>query len=219
MLADEITSLKRRLTEYSALVEKMIEKSIKGLLEKNNALLREVMEKDESQSNDLDVELDEQCTTMIAKYQPAAKDLRIILMIFQMTDVLERMADHAVNIAESSLFLIERPFVKPFIDIPRMAHIAVRMLKDGLDSFGREDSRLAKDVCERDSVIDEMRDQIYRELITYMISDPATIERSLQVMRVANNLERIADLSTNICEEVIYIAEGKVIKHRKDQRS
>jgi phosphate transport system protein len=215
MLVGEITSLKKRLVEYLAHVEKMIDKSIKGLLEKDRAMLNEVIEKDEPMANDIDIQLDELCTTIIAKFQPTAKDLRVILMIFQMSDVLERMGDHAVNIAESSLFLIERPFVKPFIDIPRMADITVSMVRDSIDSFTREDPRLAKSVCERDSEIDNLRDQIYRELITFMISDPATIERSLQVMRISNNLERIADLSTNICEEVIYIVEGKVIKHHK----
>lgn len=217
MLLQEVTSLKKRLVEYLAHIERMIDKSIKGLLEKDRAMLSEIIEKDEPVANDIDIQLDERCTTMIAKYQPTAKDLRVILMIFQMSDVLERMADHAVNIAESSLFLIERPFVKPFIDIPRMADIVKKMVKDSIDSFTHEDPKLAKSVCERDSEIDNLRDQIYRELITFMISDPATIERSFQVMRISNNLERIADLSTNICEEVIYIIEGKVIKHHKDE--
>jgi phosphate transport system protein len=217
VLEQEITSLKQNLIEYAALVEKMINETIKGLTDKNGETLYQVITEEEPKANDFEIELEEHCTTLIAKFQPAAKDMRIILMILKMNNDLERMADHAVNIAESSLFLIEKPFVKPFIDVPAMADIAVDMLKNSLDAFSNEDAKLAKQVCERDSEIDNRRDQIYRELITYMISDPATIERSLHVMRIANNLERIADLTTNICEDVIYIVEGRVIKHHKDE--
>ena len=132
-----------------------------------------------------------------------------------MNNDLERMGDEAVNIAESSLFLIERPPVKPLIDIPRMAQEAMGMLRDSLSSLIREDTALASSVCQRDDVVDSLRDQILRELITYMASDPSTIERSLHLLRISRSLERIADLSTNICEDVIYMVEGKVIKHHR----
>jgi phosphate transport system protein len=217
VLEREITSLKKNLIEYAAHVESMIDKSIKGLLEKDKEMLFEVMEKDEPKANDTEIELDELCITLIAKYQPAAKDLRTIMMIAQMNNDLERMADLAVNIVESSLFLIEKPPVKPLIDIPNMAENAMKMLRDSIDSFTSEDSKLAKSVCERDQIMDDLKDQVFRELITHMMSDPSVIERAMQLIRISNSLERIADLSTNICEDVIFIVEGKVIKHHKDE--
>ncbi|MFP4081982.1 MAG: phosphate signaling complex protein PhoU [Candidatus Aminicenantes bacterium] len=217
MLEKEITSLKKDLIEYAALVEGMIKQAIKGLLNKDREILCHVAEEEEPRANELEIGLDDICTTLIAKYQPTAKNLRTILMIYKMNNDLERMADLAVNMVESSLFLIEKPFVKPFIDIPHMSNIAVGMLKDSLDSFTKEDAVLAKRVCERDNDIDALRDQVYRELITHMISDPATIERCLHVIRISNSLERIADLSTNICEDVIYMVEGRVIKHHREE--
>jgi len=215
MLKEELHTLKERLMESASLVEGMIDKSIKGLSGRVRDLLLEVMEKDEVRENELELEIEEICIELLARYQPQAKDLRSILMILKMNNDLERMGDEAVNIAESSLFLIERPPVKPLIDIPRMAQEAMRMLRDSLLSFVREDTALASSVCKRDDVVDGLRDQILRELITYMASDPSTIERSLHLLRISRSLERIADLSTNICEDVIYIVEGKVIKHHK----
>ena len=215
MLHDHLIKLKQSLVEYSFLVEEMVEKSIKGLLEKEKGLLLGVMEKDETKANDLEIEIDEICATLIAQYEPKAKDLRTILMILKMNNDLERVGDLSVNICESALFLIERPMVKPLIDIPRMTQASLGMLKDSIDAFIREDSKLARNVCERDNIVDGLRDQIIRELVTFMISDSSTIERSLHLIRISHNLERIADLSTNISEDVIFIVEGKVIKHHK----
>ncbi|MBU1338858.1 MAG: phosphate signaling complex protein PhoU, partial [Acidobacteria bacterium] len=152
-----------------------------------------------------------------AKFQPAAKDLRTIIMTAQMNNDLERVGDFAVNIAESALRLLTKPPVKPFIDIPNMAGLTIRMLKDAIDSFANENTRLAKSVCERDEAVDNLRDQIYRELITYMISNPSTIAAALEIMRISTSLERVADLSTNFCEDVIFIVEGRIIKHHKDE--
>lgn len=218
MLEQEITSIKKRIIEYAALVEKMIEKSTQGLVEKNEETLRQIIDKDEPQANNWEIDIEEQTTIILAKYQPTAKDLRIILMVSKMNNDLERMADHAVNIAEGSLDLIEKPTVKPLIDLPRMAKTTKKMLEDSIDAFVKEDSKLAKSVCERDPQIDGLKDQILRELITYMISDPATIERSIRLIQITSSLERIADLSTNICEDVIFIVEGRVIKHHKEEQ-
>jgi len=217
MLEDKINSLKRELMEYAGLVESMVEKAIRGLLQKQRELLTQVIEEDEPKANDREIQLDELCISLIAQYQPEAKNLRTILMILRMNNDLERMADHAVNISQAGLFLIERPPVKPWLDIPRMADVTVKMVKDSVTAFIDEDPELAKKVCERDSTVDALRDQVLRELITFMTSDPATIERSLQVMRASTNLERIADLSTNICEDVIFMTQGKVIKHHKGE--
>jgi phosphate transport system protein len=216
MLEEKIVSLRRELIEYAILVEDMIDKSIHGLQKKDQKLLTGVIEKEEPKANDYEILIDELCTTTIAKFEPKAKDLRTILMILKMNNDLERIADHAVNIAESGLFLIERPSVKPLIDIPRMAEVSVNMLKDSINGYINEDTALARSVCERDSTVDGLADQILRELITIMSIDRTTIERSIHLLTISRNLERIADLSTNICEDVIFMVEGRVIKHHQD---
>jgi phosphate transport system protein len=197
----------------------MIEKSIRGLLNKDKALLLEVLQVDEPRTNEMEIEIDEMCINLIARFQPEARDLRTIIMILKMNNDLERIGDMAVNISESALYLIERPQVKPMIDLPKMAEETIQMLKDGIDSFIKSDAKLAKSVCERDDIVDAYRDQILRELITYMISDPTTIERAIHIERISRNLERIADLATNIGEDVVYIVEGKIIKHGRYKES
>jgi phosphate transport system protein len=218
LLEEKINELKKRLVDYTCLVMSMVEKSIKGLVGKNVELLIGIIEKNEPKANDFEIELDEICITLIVKFQPRAIDLRTILMILKMNNDLERIADHAVNISQSALYLIEIPLVKPLIDIPRMAEEVIKMLNDSINSFIDKKPKLAKSVCERDSVVDALRDQVLRELITYMISDATTIERSLHLLNITKNLERIADLSTNICEEVIFAVEGRIIKHHKEKR-
>jgi phosphate transport system protein len=213
MLEEKVALLKRELIEFASLVEGMIDKSVKGLLRRDRKALLEVVEQDEPRANKLEIDLDERCTTMIAQYQPKARDLRTILMILSMNTDLERIGDHAVNIAEDSLYLIERSVVKPLIDIPRMMEEVTAMVRDSIFSFINEDAQLAKAVCERDSVVDGLANQVLRELITYMSADPTTIERALHLLSISGNLERIADLSTNIGEDVIFIVEGLVIKH------
>ncbi len=217
MLDEKIITLRKELIEYGAHVESMINKSITGLMKKDPAVLAEVIDKDEVQANGTEITIEELCTTMIAQYQPRAKDLRTILMVMKINNDLERAGDHAVNIAESSLYLIERPAIKPLLDIPRMAEEAVMMLKDAIDAFIKEDAVMAAMVCERDTIVDNLGQQILRELITFMGADPTTIERSMRLLNIARNLERIGDLSTNISEDVIFMTEGRVIKHHKDQ--
>ncbi|MCX7705879.1 MAG: phosphate signaling complex protein PhoU [bacterium] len=217
MIETRLQEVKQRLVEFSLLTEKMIEDSIKGLLKKNPDLLKHVIDVDEPQTNKLELEIEELCVEIIAQFAPKASHLRTILMILKINNDLERMGDHAVNICESALFLIERPDVKPLIDIPRMAELTVKMLDDSLKSYIDQNPELAKEVCRRDENVDNLRNQILRELITYMINDPTTIERALHLLRIAQNLERIADLSTNVCEDVVFMVEGKVIKHHISQ--
>ena len=218
MLQREITNLKRKILDFATLVETMIEGTIsKGLLRRDREYLLRVIEEEEPKANDMEVDMDKESTRVIAQYQPTAKDLRGILMMIMMNNDLERMADHAVNIAESSLYLIERAPVKPLIDIPQMAEIVINMLKEGIDSFMSGDAELSRKVCEKDRIVDGYRDQIFRELLTFMSADPTTIERSFHLIRISASLERIADLSTNICEDVIFMLEGTFIKHGKEE--
>jgi phosphate transport system protein len=214
----KLTNLKKTLMEFATLVESMVDHSINGLMLKKEDLLSDVIGLDESRANSYEIELDERCVTIIAQHQPTGKALRTILMILHINSTLERIGDHAVTISESGLFLIDQPLVKPLIDIPRMADVVKSMISDSINSFINEDADLAIKVCERDAIVDGLRTQIMRELITFMTSDPSTIERALQLMKISSNLERIADLTTNICEDVIYMVKGKVIKHHKDEQ-
>jgi phosphate transport system protein len=215
MLEAGLDALKKELEESASLVENMIDKSIRGLLQRDEKVLLQVIDQDEPKENALELYIDEASIHAVACYQPQAKNLRTIMMVSRMNNDLERMADEAVNISESGLFLIKRPEVKPLIDIPRMAEEAIKMMRDSLTSFMNEDAGLAQSVCERDDIVDGLRDQILRELVTFMASDPETIERSIHLIRISRSLERIADLSTNICEDVIYMVEGRTIKHHE----
>ena len=216
MLKNRILELKEKLMEMASLVETMLENSKRGLVEKKKELLLEIIEKKEPVVNSLEIEIDEFCTELIALYQPKASDLRIILTVLKINNDLERIGDHAENISQSALFLIERPQIKPLIDIPRMADETIQMIKDSITAFLQKDTALASSVLIRDDIVDNLRDQVIRELITYMASDPTTIERALELIRIAHNLERAADLATNLSEDVIFMVEGKIVKHGFD---
>ncbi len=218
MLDKEMEKLKKLFLDEANLAIKMVKRSIEGLVKEQEESLHEVIKKLEPVMNDTEIEVDEKCINIIALFQPKASILREVMMIYKMNNDMERIGDLAVNISESALYLIKRPKVKPLIDIPRMAEEATKMLEDSVKSFLENDPKLAKDVCERDDIVDGLRDQIIRELITYMTSDPSTIERSLHLMRITKNLERVADLATNIGEDVIYVVEGQVIKHGRGER-
>lgn len=218
MLEEKITELKQKLVVMASLVESMLEKSTNSLVNKDEELAREVINKDEPKVNDLEIKIEDLGVKLIALYQPEASYLRIVVAVIKINNDLERIGDHAVNIAERALYLIPRPPVKPLIDLPRMGKAARKMLQESLDSFIRGDANLAISVCQEDQEVDSLRDQIVRELITYMISDPATIERSIQLVSIARNLERVADLATNIAEDVVFTVKGDVIKHHKRQK-
>lgn len=219
MLEEEkVALLKRELIEFATLVEAMIEKSIKGLVNKERDVLIEVIEKDEPKSNNFEIKLDELCTVVIAQYQPKGKGLRTVLMVLKINNDLERMADHAANIAETALTLIEVPPMTQYMkDVLKMAEITRGMLKDSIDSFVQENAVLAQDVCKRDDVVDDLRRVNRRELIGSMCASCSIMEVGLDILRVARNIERIADLCTNVSEDVIYMVEGKVIKHKFDK--
>ena len=213
MLREKIIEVKQQLLEDAALVEDMINKSIKGLLDKNFALLEEVMNTNEPMVNDYDRSIEKMCVELIAQYEPVARDLRLVIMIIKMNKDLERMADHTVNICESGTFLLKNPILGSTEDLKVMSENAIRMLKDSISAFVKEDVQLAQSVCNMDNIVDEAGDKILRDLTELMRSKKEAIPRCLQVMRIAHNLERIADLSTNFAEEVISIVEGRDIKH------
>jgi phosphate transport system protein len=217
VIEEKINELKKTLITYAELIQRMVETSTKGLSDKDESLLKQIIEKNEQRANEYEIEIDEMCTTLIVTLQPKAIDLRTILMIQKINNDLERIGDHAVNISQSALVLIDQPLVKPLIGIPRMAEEAKQMINDAISAFINKDPLLAKEVCERDSVVDSLRDQIIRELITYMVADASTIPRALHLLNISKNLERIADLSTNICEDVIFLVEARVIKHHHQE--
>jgi len=213
VLEQKLNDLKKTLINYSSLVSNMVERSIKGLIKKDTSILYHLIEEDEPQANDFEIELDELCMIIIVKYQPKAKDLRMILMLLKMNNDLERIADHAVNIARGAISLIERPYTKPLTDTRKMARQVLSMLEQGITAFIHEDVVLARRVCEKDTIVDELYVRVLKKSITRMAADRTTIASILLLLNISKNLERIADLSTNLCEETIFLTEGKVIKH------
>jgi phosphate transport system protein len=217
VLEDKIAGLKQQLFTMAGIVEEMIANSIKSLVNRDAALAAQVIGPDEDRVNRLEIENEDAAINLVALYQPEASNLRMLAMVIKINNDLERLGDHAVNIAQAAQFLMTRPAVKPLIDIPKMADHAIAMLKDSLDAFTRNDAELARSVCARDTIVDELNDTVKRDLAKIMGEDPATIERSLKLIMVSLNLERIADLATNVAEDVVYVATGQVIKHGKGE--
>ena len=211
---EELRALKDRVLKIGSLVEAAIRDSVKSLVERNSDLARKVIEKDR-QINALDVEIDEECIRLIALRQPKARDLRFITTAMKITTDLERMGDLAENIAERAIELNEEPQLKPYIDIPRMAEIAQEMVRESLDAFVMGCSSLPYEVIKRDDEVDNLNAQVFNELLFYMIQDPNTVTRAIKINYVSKYLERIADHATNIAEMVIYMCEGKIIRHTK----
>src|SRR3990170_5151197 len=210
---EELRALKDRVLKIGSLIEAAIRDSVKSLVERNSELARKVIERDH-QINALDVEIDEECIRLIALRQPKARDLRFITIAMKITTDLERMGDLAENIAERAIELNEEPQLKPYIDIPRMAEIAEGMVRDSLDAFVMC-SNLPYDVIKKDDEVDNLNAQVFNELLFYMIQDPNTVTRAIKINYVSKYLERIADHATNIAEMVIYMCEGKIIRHTK----
>jgi phosphate transport system protein len=210
---EELRTLKDRVLKIGSLVEAAIRDSVTSLVERDSDLARKVIEKD-YQINALDVEIDEECIRLIALRQPKARDLRFITTAMKITTDLERIGDLAENIAERAIELNEEPKLKPYIDIPRMAEIAEGMVRESLDAFVMC-SRLPYEVIKKDDEVDNLNAQVFNELLFYMIQDPNTVTRAIKINYVSKYLERIADHATNIAEMVIYMCEGKIIRHTK----
>ncbi|MBA7531800.1 Phosphate-specific transport system accessory protein PhoU [subsurface metagenome] len=213
----ELNDLKENLLKMASLAEEAIAKSIKALVERDSNLAQEIIDRD-SEINFLEIEINNQCLKLLALKQPMAIDLRFITSAMKIISHLERIADQAVNISQRTLELIKQPLLKPLIDIPRMAELAQEMVRTSIDSLVNKDSLLAKRIGGRDNLVDDLNDQIFRELLTYMIEDPRTIKRAIELILVGRHLERIADLATNISEEVVFILNGKNIKHPNQEK-
>ena len=213
----ELNTLKENLLKMASLAEEAIAKSIKALVERDSILAQEIIDRD-SEINLLEIEINNQCLKLLALKQPMAVDLRFITSAMKIISHLERIADQAVNISQRTLELIKQPLLKPLIDIPRMAELAQEMVRTSIDSLVNKDSLLAKRIGGRDNLVDDLNDQIFRELLTYMIEDPRTIKRAIELILVGRHLERIADLATNISEEVVFILNGKNIKHPNQEK-
>ena len=209
---EALKQVRERLFAMAGMAEHAVGKAVKALVDRQAALAAEVIY-DDAAINRLEVEVEESCLALLARYQPEARDLRFIAMVFKIVNDLERVGDQGVNIAERTLDLLKEPLLKPLIDIPQMALLAQQMLKDALDAFVNQDAERARGVCRRDDEVDHLNDQVYHELLVYMTQDPKTITRAVDLILIGRHLERVADHATNIAEDVYYLVRGMTIKH------
>jgi len=212
---EDLRKLREDILYMGGLVEDQIQKAVKSLVDRESDLANVIIERDH-EVNRLDVDIDDLCIRLLALHQPAGRDLRFITTGLKITTDLERIGDMAVNICERALELNQEPQLKPYIDIPRMTQIAQGMIRESLDAFVREDTGLALKVCKDDEQVDQLNSQIFREVISFMIGDPLTINRAMKLSSISKYLERIADHATNIAEMVIFMVKGKSIRHMKE---
>lgn len=203
----ELEELHYDVLKMGSLVEEAIANAIASLVNHDTELAQKVID-DDDRIDKIEVEIDNKCAKIMVTQQPIARDLRIVLTGLKIVTDLERMADHAVDIAKTTLRIAHQKYIKPLIDIPRMAEIVREMVKMSLDSYVRQDLELARAIGEKDDIVDALYKQIFRELLTYMMEDPRNIDQATQFLFVARYLERIADHATNICEWVIYLDTG-----------
>ncbi len=212
----DLQALRQRLLAMGSLAETMIHKSVKALVDRDEAVVQAVLAHEEEMDL-LCIEIDDRCFTLLALRQPMASDLRFLVAGIKINSDLERIGDQAVSIALRARDLITQPQLKPLIDIPRMASLAQGMVRQSLDAFVQRDPDLARSVIESDDEVDNLRDQVFRELLTYMMGDPTTTPRALHLILISRHLERIADHATNIAEDVIYIVRGEDVRERGDK--
>ncbi len=209
----ELREIKDGLIYAGVLTEKAIGLAMRALLERDSDLARQVVQNDDD-IDALDMEMEERCVRLLALRQPAARDLRFITTAIKISGHLERIGDMAVNIAEKALLLNDVPQLKPYIDLPRMSDITKGMITESLDALVNEKCELADEVRRKESVVDGLNDQIFRELLTFMLENPQTIHRALLIMQVSKNLERIADHAKGIADMVIYMVTGRSVRHQ-----
>jgi phosphate transport system protein len=204
-----LSEIQEEMLVMADMVESAIKRSIQALKSRDVELARQVIA-DDIKINQKRYDAEERCLELIATQQPLASDLRTIVAVLHMIVDLERMGDHAEGIAKIVVILADEPPLKPYVDLPRMADIASEMLRESLEAFKHRDADRARSIMDRDDEVDALYDQVYRELLTYTLSDPRTIERATHLIWVAHNLERIADRVTNICERVVFLVTGKI---------
>lgn len=212
---EELGKLKEALLRMASLAELSVAQALKSLVQRDKTLAQKV-HADDDQLDRLQIEIDDRCIKLLAMRQPVAKDLRFIAMAMKISTDLERIGDQSVNIAHRAEELNKEPLLKPLVDIPHMAEIGRGMIRDTLDAFVYEKSDLARQVIQRDQQVDDLNRQLHRELTSFMIEDPHTITRCLNLMSVAHNLERIGDHATNIAEEIVYLYEARDIRHHHE---
>jgi phosphate transport system protein len=213
---EELEQLKTRLLEMGGLAEEQVRLAVKALTERDRELIARALDGDEP-INRLHIEIDGRCFTLLALHQPMAVDLRAIVAAVKINTDLERVGDLAINIAEAARRYAQHAPVKKLIDIPRMANIAQNMLRDSLDAFVRRDTDLAQRVLSEDDKLDDLKTQIFRELLTYMLQDPSTIEGALDLILISRHLERIGDHATNIAEDVIFMVSARDVRHHASE--
>lgn len=209
---DELVHLKQKMLDMADSAQAMIGLAVKALTDRKGSYVEDVL-KQEVKVNHLEIEIEEEVLRLLALRQPAAKDLRLLTALLKINNDLERVADQACNIAETVRFILKEPSLKSSVNISHMAQVAQRMIKNSIEAFVHHDTSLAKQVCEEDDEVDRLNDQTFRVLLTYMMEDPKSITRAVDLILVSRNLERIADHATNIAEEVVFIEEGRNIKH------
>jgi len=216
-LDQRLDHLKGELLKMGSAVEESIEQAVRSLVDRDDALTETVI----AGGKDIDVwevTVEEECLKLLAIQQPVASDLRLIAGVMKINYDLERINDQAVNIAQRAQVLNKMPILKPLIDIPRMAELTRRMVKDALDAFVNKDVALANEVRRIDDIVDSLRDQIFRELLTYLhAGDPETIDQAIHLILVSRHLERIGDHSSNIAENVVYLVKGRIVRHKKEE--
>ncbi len=202
----------------SALVESAIYRSVQGVVEKNEELAQQVL-RNEARVNQLEIEVDEMAISLLALQAPLAADLRLVTAAIKINNDLERMGDLSASIAQSALALIREPVIRPLIDIPHIAGLAQSMVRKALDAFVNRDAELARSVLASDDAVDNMRTASYHELMSFMEKNPSHIPQALYLLSVVRNLERIADHSTNIAEDVLFLVKGIDVRHHNEERS
>ncbi len=215
---EKIQDLKERLLYMGSLVERAIGLSIEGLKNRDDKMASEVIVQIEPQINQMQIDIDDLALQLLALQQPMAVDLRMITSAIKINSDLERMGDQATNIAERVLSILTLPEQRLLVDIPQMAGMAQRMLKDALDAFVRQDAALAREILVRDDEVDRCRDQIFGELIAHMIKHPQRVQLSLDMLLISRSLERIGDHATNIAEDIIYVIQGRDVRHHAEEK-
>ena len=208
----DLEQLKERLLVMAGLAERAVHQSVQAVFEKNENLANRVLE-EEPAINEMQIEIDDRVMQLVALQAPMAVDLRFIVCASRINNDLERIGDQAVNIAQSALRILRHPQVKPYVDLPRMSELAEGMVRESLNALVHRDADLAKSVLLRDDEVDHLRDQIFRELLTYMMENSAVVFPAFELVLITKNLERIGDHATNIAEDVIYMVAGRDVRH------